>query len=235
MMNGLLTGKLKTVKDSQSQNEKSKACVLIAAIMLTVCKTAAGWAHTASICQLRTLGMAFNKWSLSGSRRIGLVSYNVLFMSKKNFFLYLYLHYICCKIWGKWGIGIIYPTKQALSVLFLDRGSFSRKTSSQRLLTLLRSPEVPASMSICQGINLAKVPEHSLLVSPSVLWSSMDKDLNRMFKWARNRKRGDCFHLSFTLQLPHPQNERDIHVYWNKSSLSLLCPAFILTPCSHHS
>lgn len=148
MVNSLLTWKLKMVSHSQSQNEKSKASVLIAAMMLTVYKRAAGWAHTTSICQLRTFGMTFNIWSLSGSRRIGLVSYNVLIMSKNNF-LYLYLHYICSKMRGKGGIGIIYPTKQVLSVLFLDRGSFSRKTSSQRLLTLLRSPEVPTSMSIC--------------------------------------------------------------------------------------
>lgn len=147
MVSSLLKWKLVMVNDSQSQNKRSKACVLIAAIMLTVYKTAAGWAYTASFCQFGTLGITFNNWSLSGSRGIGLVSYNVLFMSKKKS-LYLYLHYTCSKIWGKWGIRIIYPTKQALSVLFLDRGSFSRKISSQRILTLLRSPEVPASMSI---------------------------------------------------------------------------------------
>lgn len=42
MVNGLLKWKLEMVNDSQSQNEKSKAYVLIAAIMLTVYKTAAG-------------------------------------------------------------------------------------------------------------------------------------------------------------------------------------------------
>lgn len=84
MVSSLLKWKLVMVNDSQSQNKRSKASVSIAAIMLTVYKTAAGWAYTASFCQFGTLGITFNNWSLSGSRGIGLVSYNVLFMSKKK-------------------------------------------------------------------------------------------------------------------------------------------------------
>lgn len=94
MVNDLLKWKLERVNDSQSQNEKSKACVLIATIMLTVYKTAAGWAHTASICQLRTFGVTFNKWRLSGSRRIGLVLYNMFLMSKNFFCISVCIRYV---------------------------------------------------------------------------------------------------------------------------------------------